>query len=400
MTPTVSPGAPSLGGRLASGQVAPLGLDAIDRRLLNDFQSGLPLSSRPFAALAESLGIGETEVIERLRRLTDSGAVSRVGPVFRPKRVGVSTLAAMSVPPDRLESVAAMVNTYAEVNHNYEREHRFNLWFVLTAADQPSLALVLAEIAARAGLPVLDLPMLAEYHIDLGFQAPMVMKREGAAPVNGDPEIALDAALIRAIQGGVPLVERPYAAIAAAIGISEASVLERLAQLLEDGSIKRLGVVVRHQELGYRSNAMVVWDLPDDRVDGLGERIGALPFVTLCYRRPRHLPEWPYNLFTMIHGRNRASVLAQVETIKEVVGLGSVPCAALFSGRRFKQRGAQYRQTDLAGEAMRAGEPRVGSSAAQGPSESGPTGSAGPAPRPAAAAAPPVQWAAPHSPAT
>lgn len=147
----------------------PLALDTIDRRLLNDFQSGLPLSPRPFAEMARSLGIGESEVIERLRRLTEAGAVSRVGPVFRPKRVGVSTLAAMSVPPGRLEAVAALVNTYPEVNHNYEREHRFNLWFVLTAPDQESLDRVRNEIAARAGLPVLDLPMLAEYHIDLGF---------------------------------------------------------------------------------------------------------------------------------------------------------------------------------------------------------------------------------------
>ncbi len=156
-------------GSSAPGAGAPLALDAIDRRLLNEFQSGLPLSSRPFAEMGRSLGIGEAEVIERLRRLTEAGAVSRVGPVFRPKRVGVSTLAAMSVPPGRLEAVAALVNTYPEVNHNYEREHRFNLWFVLTAPDEESLDRVRNEIAGRTGLPVLDLPMLAEYHIDLGF---------------------------------------------------------------------------------------------------------------------------------------------------------------------------------------------------------------------------------------
>ena len=156
MAATVSPGA-TRRRQLASGQVAPLGLDAIDRRLLNDFQSGLPLAPRPFAAIAETLGIDETEVIERLRRLTDCGAVSRVGPVFSPKRVGVSTLAAMAVPPDRLDSVAALVSTYAEVNHNYEREHRFNLWFVLTAADQASLRSVLArDRRSVAGSTVLD----------------------------------------------------------------------------------------------------------------------------------------------------------------------------------------------------------------------------------------------------
>ncbi len=173
----------------------------------------------------------------------------------------------------------------------------------------------------------------------------MVMKR------NSDPhrsldaarDAILDAALIHAIQDGLPLVERPYAALAAGIGVDETALLERLGQLLAQGAIKRLGVVVRHQELGYRANAMVVWDLPDDQVDALGERMGGLPFVTLCYRRPRRLPDWPYNLFSMIHGRSRESVLAQVEAIREALGLGTVCCAVLFSGRRFKQRGARYR---------------------------------------------------------
>ena len=166
---TLGPTLPGVAGGLASAAGAPTDLDAVDRRLLNDFQSGLPLAPRPFAVMARSLGITESEVIERLRRLSESGAVSRVGPVLSPKRVGVSTLAALSVPPERLERVAALVSSYPEVNHNYEREHRFNLWFVLTAPDRVSLQSVLDEIAARTGLPVLDLPMLAEYHIDLGF---------------------------------------------------------------------------------------------------------------------------------------------------------------------------------------------------------------------------------------
>lgn len=153
-----------------SGNRAAIALDDIDRRLLNDFQSGLPLSPRPFADMAQSLGTTESDVLERLRRLTDAGAVSRVGPVFRPKRVGVSTLAAMAVPAERLESVAAMVNSFPQVNHNYEREHHYNLWFVLTAPDREGLAHVMAEISRRAGIAVLDLPMLAEFHIDLGFK--------------------------------------------------------------------------------------------------------------------------------------------------------------------------------------------------------------------------------------
>jgi DNA-binding Lrp family transcriptional regulator len=143
--------------------------DAIDRRLLNDYQRGLPLSPRPFADMATALGIGEAEVIARLEKLTVTGAISRVGPVFRPKRVGTSTLAAMAVPEDRLEEVADLVNGYREVNHNYEREHDYNLWFVLTVEDEHHVSRVIGEISRRTGLDVLDLPMLAEYHIDLGF---------------------------------------------------------------------------------------------------------------------------------------------------------------------------------------------------------------------------------------
>lgn len=144
-------------------------LDALDRRLLNDFQAGFPLVPRPFAAVAERLGVSEAEVVARLERLTEAGAVSRVGPVFETRRLGASTLAAMAVPAQRLESVAALVSAYPEVNHNYEREHRFNLWFVLTAANEERLAVVIDEIARRTGIAVLDLPMIEQYHIDLGF---------------------------------------------------------------------------------------------------------------------------------------------------------------------------------------------------------------------------------------
>ncbi|MGA7980433.1 MAG: Lrp/AsnC family transcriptional regulator [Chromatiaceae bacterium] len=147
----------------------PLLLDAIDRRLLNDFQQGFPLIPRPYKAVAAQLSIDEPEVIARLTRLQDAGAVSRVGPVFRPRRMGASTLAAMAVPSQRLEDVAELINGYAEVNHNYEREHRYNLWFVLTAAEEVRLREVMDEIEERTGIEILDLPMLEEYHIDLGF---------------------------------------------------------------------------------------------------------------------------------------------------------------------------------------------------------------------------------------
>ncbi len=143
--------------------------DALDRRLLDDFQRGFPLSARPFAVLADRLGVDEDTVIERLQRLQAKGAVSRIGAVVAPHSAGWSTLAALAVPDDRLEAVAEIVSDYPEVNHNYEREHRFNLWFVVTAEDAQSVRSVLADIARRTGLQPLDLPLLEPFHIDLGF---------------------------------------------------------------------------------------------------------------------------------------------------------------------------------------------------------------------------------------
>ncbi len=147
-----------------------LSLNDTEQSLLDDFQHGLPLEPRPFARVAKALGVTEDEVLGQLQRLQDNGVVSRVGPVFRPNRVGVSTLAALAVPPGRLEAVAALVSAYSEVNHNYEREHAYNLWFVVTAADRERLDTVLHEIGEATGLEPLDLPMLEDYFIDLGFR--------------------------------------------------------------------------------------------------------------------------------------------------------------------------------------------------------------------------------------
>ena len=148
--------------------------------------------------------------------------------------------------------------------------------------------------------------------------------------------------LIAAVQDGLPLVERPFAAIGARIGLGEDEVIGMLRRLIDEGTIKRFGVVVRHHELGYRANAMVVWDVPDDRVSEVGRQLATLPFITLCYRRPRRLPTWPYNLFCMIHGRDRATVENLIEQASALGGLEGCARTTLFSRRRFKQRGARY----------------------------------------------------------
>ncbi len=149
-------------------------------------------------------------------------------------------------------------------------------------------------------------------------------------------------ALLAALADGLPLVAEPYAALGQRLGWSEAAVLDGIRTLVEEGVIKRFGVVVRHHELGYRANAMVVFDLPDDELQAAARILAARPAVTLCYRRPRRLPRWPYNLFCMIHGRDRARVLAEVEAATTAAGIAQRPRAVLFSKRRFKQQAARY----------------------------------------------------------
>jgi DNA-binding Lrp family transcriptional regulator len=151
-----------------------------------------------------------------------------------------------------------------------------------------------------------------------------------------------DRRVLAAIQGGLPLVPRPYAEIGARLDLGEAEVIARLGRLQQAGVIRRFGVVVRHHEVGYGANAMVVWDTPDDTVAGLGRCLAGFDFITLCYRRPRRLPQWRYNLYCMIHGRNREEVLSHLEWMISRCGLSALPHVVLFSRRRFKQRGAVY----------------------------------------------------------
>ena len=159
-----------------------------------------------------------------------------------------------------------------------------------------------------------------------------------------------DRELIKIVQHGLPLVSRPYADIAERLATSEQDVIQRLQKLINNGAIKRYGVIVRHRELGYKANGMVVWNVPDDRVAELGNCIGRFACVPLSYRRPRRLPDWPYNLFTMVHGRNREEVELKVSEIVDACGLHDIDHCILFSTRRFKQRGARYSTTKTAGK--------------------------------------------------
>jgi DNA-binding Lrp family transcriptional regulator len=320
-----------------------------ERALLNDFQRGFPLCAAPYAAIAQALRASEDEVLAMLRRLIGDGVVGRVGAVFRPGSVGASTLAALAVPPARLAGVARRVSAHPGVNHNYEREHRFNLWFVASAPDAQRLAALLAAIERETLRPVISLPLAREYHIDLGFDLEGAPATRVAveAPAVREP-LTLDARAARladALQEGLPLVHRPYRGLAERAGLpgdaGEAYVLATLAGWLRAGHVKRLGVIVRHRALGFVANAMAVWDVPDADVDAAGAALARDPRVTLCYARARALPAWPYNLFCMVHGRDRADVEAVLDRGADRLGLHRYAHARLFSRAAFKQTGAR-----------------------------------------------------------
>ncbi|KAB1193315.1 Lrp/AsnC family transcriptional regulator [Haloferax sp. MBLA0076] len=330
-------------------------LDEVDAALIDEYQSGFPVEARPFRVVAEDLGIDEEEALDRVRHLREKGIFRRFGAVLNPPVIGSSTLAAVSAPEDRFDEVAEIINGYQQVNHNYRRDHEWNMWFVVTAGSRETRDRILSEIEERTGCEVLNLPMLTDYYIDLEF--PVMNDDRFARESLDETEVSatrisedatgdlsdLDARLLVEIQDGFPLTKTPYADVAAAIDADTDEVIAAIERLLDDGCIKRIGCIVNHVVTGFRNNCMVVWNVPDDELDARGEVVGSLPYVTLCYHRPRR-PEqdWPYNLFTMIHGRDADAVDAKIDELAtEYLPFDH---ERLYSTETLKQTGAQYEE--------------------------------------------------------
>ena len=314
--------------------------DAIDLRLLDDWQRDFPLVSRPFAEIAAKLWLSESAVLARLAGLAGSGAISRVGATVRPNTIGASTLAAVAAPEDRVEEAAERIGAEPGVNHSYLREDRWNLWFVMTGPDRSHVDAALARISAAAGLEVLDLPLVRPFNIDLGFR----LNGSGhLPPARADADLSAlrpgDREILAGLTRGLALVAQPYAALARELGRPEVEVIARIAALVEAGIVSRLGVILRHRRLGWRANAMVVWRVPEEAVDAAGRALAAQAGVTLCYRR-RPDPRWPYNLYSMIHARSRDEAEATLAGAAEGAGLAGLERRVLFSTRCFRQRGA------------------------------------------------------------
>lgn len=320
-------------------------ISPVDLALLDQFQRDLPLESQPFAVVGTALGLTEAEVINRLNAMQTAGRISRVGGTVRPNTAGASTLAAMAVPENRIEQVAAIVGAEPGVNHSYLREADWNLWFVATASEGAALSQLLERIRAACDLPLLDLRLVRPFNIDLGFP---LKGKAVAMPGPRRPEPALlrphDKPLLDALSCGLELIPRPYAALARQLGRDETAVIARIRALLDAGILSRLGVIVRHRALGYTANAMIVWDLPADAVSVAGAALAALPGVTLAYERAPVPGIWPYRLYCMIHARTRAQALAVLEAARALPALQDASHRVLFSTRCFKQSGARLQE--------------------------------------------------------
>lgn len=314
---------------------------ATPARLFNAWQRDFPLLARPYDAIGAASGLDGEQVRAALRQGLAQGDISRIGGVFGIGAGGAGMLCAMQVAPREVDSVAARITAEPGVNHNYARAHRLNLWFVVTASDQAQLHACVDRIEHDTGHGALRLPMRRAYRIDLGFD---LFGAPGAAraATNDAPAVAFEhRALAARLELGLPLVTRPYAELGAALGLREDQVIATLRRWCEHGTLRRLGVVLRHHEFGIAANAMTVFALPEDAADDAGAALARQRGVTLCYRRAP-AAGWPYTLYCMVHGREPAAVRALIDAATHNAGLDRYPREVLFSTQRYKQTGARY----------------------------------------------------------
>ena len=325
--------------------------DVRERRLLTLLQREFPLCRRPFAALGEELGMTEEEVLGDIKRMMRDGIIRRLGGVFDTRGLGfASTLVAMKVPPARVEEVAGVVNSYPGVTHNYLRAHEVNLWFTVIAQEEAQVGQIIDEIRARTGIrEVWNLPTLRMFKIGTKFDLTgedLTPDDEGLGPTTYERRgrvqlTAVDRGLVRELQENMPLVPRPFKVIGERVGISEDEVMERLRGFLDRRYLRRLGAILYHQNAGIKHNVMGVWRVPAERVEEAGELMAGYPQVSHCHERPT-FPGWPYNLYTMLHGRSEEEYMRAVRDIARRLGLGEEDYALLRSVREFKKTSMKY----------------------------------------------------------
>jgi siroheme decarboxylase len=324
---------------------AAIPLDELDRKLLNLMQGSFPIERRPYARVAELANVSEDEVLARIRHLIDERIIRQVTPIFDTRALGYSSmLVAAKVDPENPHRAARIINAHPGVSHNYLRNHDFNIWFTIATEPDSRLGLegTLEVLAAEAGAEsVRQLPTLKMFKIrmDLEMEADtdaLASQAEAVEPAEMDPQPydGFDIAVIRALQGDMPVVPEPYAPAAAELGVPQEKLLGHLEGMRERRLLRRVAAILFHRRAGFSANGMGVWRVPAGEELDYGRRMAAFRGISHCYQRPTY-EDWPYSVFTMAHGRSKDECDAILDAIAAETGIDDR--ATLYSSTEFKK---------------------------------------------------------------
>jgi len=331
-------------------------LDDVDRALLDAMQGSFPIAARPYAAVAEKLGIPEEELLARITRLLKDRIIRQVTPIYDTRALGYgSMLVAAKVDPEHPWRAAKIINSHPGVSHNYLRNHEFNMWFTLAVEEDSKLGLqgtldVLQEKTGAESIRQLPTLKLFKIRMDLEMGGDTKsLSTQGVAEEPVDlarvPYDDVDRAIIRATQGDLPIVPEPYVDAAAELGMTVDELLEHLRGMQERGILRRVAAILYHRRAGFSANGMGVWEVPEDRIAELGPKMAAYRGISHCYQRPTY-EDWPYSVFTMAHGRSKEECDAILDQIAEETGIHER--ATLYSSTEYKKIRLRYFTPDYA----------------------------------------------------
>jgi siroheme decarboxylase len=337
---------------------AAIPLDETDKQLMNLLQSSFPLDPEPFALLASEAELELADVLARTQRLLENRIIREITPIFDTRALGYeSMLVAAKVDSENPQRAAQIVNAHPGVSHNYLRTHDFNLWFTIATPPDSKLGLpgTLEALMAQTGAESMrELPTLTLFKINMNLE--MEKGTEAlAATVQAAPPRELEAqpydeddiALIKALQGPMAAIERPYDEAAAELGISTEEILERLQGMIERKILRRVAAILYHRRAGFSANGMGVWKVPEEEILEVGGRMASYRGISHCYQRPTYA-DWPYSVFTMAHGRSKEECDAVLDSIAADCGIGPADRATLYSSTEYKKIRLHYFTEDYA----------------------------------------------------
>ena len=331
---------------------AAIPLDETDKRLMNLLQSSFPLDPEPFALVASEAELELDDVLTRTRRLLDERIIREITPIFDTRALGYeSMLVAAKVDSENPQRAAAAVNAHPGVSHNYLRTHDFNLWFTIATPPDSELGLAgtLDVLMRETGAESMrQLPTLTLFKINMNLEMEKGTDALAAA-VDASPPRELEAqpydkrdiAVIRALQGPMQPVERPYDEAAAELGMTTEELLGHLQEMIDRKLLRRVAAILFHRRAGFSANGMGVWRVPEDEIMETGGRMASFRGISHCYQRPTYA-DWPYSVFTMAHGRSKQECDAILDSIAQECGMGPDDRATLYSSTEYKKIRLHY----------------------------------------------------------